>query len=175
MKNDTMRRLQILAGRWTGRGVGNYPTIDAFRYDETLRFELDPSYPLIHYEQRTRLIPSGEASHWESGFIRVPENDVVEVSNSQDSGRVEVLRGGIDAAAAPTELRLVLDSVVLDHDPRLVRTRRVISVKNGELHYEVQMSTRTTATPKLQGHLTAALRRIPADGSDDPRSTRGSG
>ena len=71
-----MDRLRVLHGTWRGRGAGDYPTIDAFKYEETLRFEFDSRYPMIHYEQRTFLMPSGEASHWESGFIRVVEGSV---------------------------------------------------------------------------------------------------
>jgi hypothetical protein len=152
----TMTRLSALEGIWRGRGSGNYPTIDSFEYDETLIFEPDASYPLIHYRQRTRLLPSGESSHWESGFIRPLDDGVVEVSNSQDSGRVEVLRGRLDDGEP---LRLVLDSVVLDHDPRLVQTRRILTLQNGTLRYEVQMSTRTTPEPVLQTHLEAVLSR----------------
>ena len=93
MIEATMRKLAALEGSWRGGGKGDYPTIEAFEYEETLRFELDSSYPMIHYEQRTLLLPAREPSHWESGFIRPMEDGTIEVSNSQDSGRVEVLRG----------------------------------------------------------------------------------
>lgn len=160
MDDRTMARLAVLCGSWSGRGSGNYPTIDRFDYEETTRFELDSSYPLIHYEQRTRLLPGREPSHWESGFIRVLDDGSIEISNSQESGRVEVLRGRLDEAeSSPGKLRVALDSVVLDHDPRLHRTRRVLCVDGNRLTYEVHMATHTTPEPRLQKHLEAILEK----------------
>jgi len=162
----TMSLLAVLAGSWRGTGRGEYPTIENFRYDERLRFEVDSSYPLIHYEQRTRLSPRGDASHWESGFIRPVAGGSVEISNSQDSGRVEVLRGRATSdGRSGLSLRLELDSVVLDHDPRLHRTRRLLTVHGDTLVYEVMMATHTTPRPRLQGHLRAALQRGTDDGT----------
>jgi len=161
--DETMRRLSLLEGTWRGTGAGDYPTIDAFEYEETIRFDVDDSYPLIHYEQKTRLIPSGEASHWESGFIRPLDDGSVEWSSVQDSGRVEVLRGRL--AAATGETRLVLDSIVLGHDPRLVSTQRTFTLRGDRLSYIVRMSTRTTPEPRLGRHLKAELERATHDRS----------
>ena len=127
---ETMERLAVLDGTWRGRGAGHYPTIDDFEYEEMLRFELERAYPMIHYEQRTLLLPSREPSHWESGFIRATEDCTIEISNSQDSGRVEVLRGRLVDPPDGAELRLELASAVLDHDPRLAETRRVLTLEN---------------------------------------------
>ena len=153
--------LSALEGTWAGRGSGRYPTIESFDYEETVRFEREITEPLTHYEQKTRLIPSGEPSHWESGFIRQMEGDAVEILNSQNSGRVEVLRGRwtIDAQS-PTELHFTFDSVALENDPRLVRTRRIWTVRDDTLRYEVLMATRTTPEPKLETHLQAVLTRV---------------
>jgi len=160
MIEPTMRQLRRLHGTWTGRGSGNYPTIDPFEWTETLRFELDESYPLLHYEQRTYLAPSGDASHWESGFIRPLEHGSIEISSSQDSGRVEVLRGRLtEIEGKDGDWSLELDSIVLDHDPRLHRTRRVFTLSGDTLLYVVDMATHTTPEPRLSQHLEARLRR----------------
>lgn len=153
-----MTRLRVLHGTWRGAGSGDYPTIEAFRYDETLRVEFDARYPMIHYEQRTTLTPSGEASHWESGFVRVVDGQV-EVSSSQDSGRVEVLRGPARFGEGDDDVVLTLDSVALAHDPRLVRTRRVLTLRGATLGYVKWMATRTTPAPELLQHLSATLMR----------------
>lgn len=155
-----MQLLSTLEGIWKGRGSGSYPTIEAFDYEETLRFERDPGEPLLHYEQRTRLIPSGESSHWESGFLRPLPEDFVEISNSQNSGRVEVLRGRW-VAERRESLRIIFESVVLDNDPRLIRTRRIWTLRGDTLHYEMLMATRTTPEPVLQTHLRGILQRAP--------------
>ena len=160
MIERTMRHLRRLDGTWTGKGAGDYPTIDPFGWTETLRFELDDSYPMLHYEQRTHLVPSGEASHWESGFIRPLEDGSIEISSSQDSGRVEVLRGrlkGIEDGGGDWSIEL--DSVVLEHDPRLQATRRVFTLSGDTLLYVVSMATHTTPEPRLSQHLEARLRR----------------
>jgi hypothetical protein len=161
MIEQRIRRLGKLHGVWRGEGAGDYPTIEAFRYRETLVFELDSDYPMLHYEQRTVLLPGETASHWESGFIRATEDGSIEISNSQDSGRVEVLRGRLldGGDAGEDDLRIELDSIVLDHDPRLVETRRIILVRGNVLGYTVYMATHTTPEPRLQQHLHATLRR----------------
>jgi len=150
--------LRLLAGEWVGKGAGDYPTIEAFHYDEWLAFTLDESYPLLHYEQRTWLMPGREPAHWESGFFRPVESDEVEISNAQDGGRVEVLRGR-GTISAPGRATLSVSNVAFGHDARLVSTRRDFVIDGDELRYEVQMATTTTPEPKLQRHLRAILTR----------------
>ena len=163
MIHDLMTMLDPLRGSWAGQGSGDYPTIDAFRYNERLTFEFAPSYPMIHYEQRTFLLPGLEPSHWESGFIRPLENGMVEVSSSQDSGRVEVLRGRVTAGPQGShDLHMLLDHVALAHDERLAATRRELTLAGDTLTYVVSMATHTTPEPLLQQHLRATLQRVPS-------------
>lgn len=154
-----MERLEPLLGIWKGEGRGHYPTIDSFRYREWLRFESDASREVIHYEQRTVLIPEEEPSHWESGFLLALEDGTIQLSNSQNGGRVEVLRGkaAVDSTRGALELRL--ESVELANDPRLVRTGRIWTLHGDRLSYTVSMETHTTETPLLQEHLSAELHR----------------
>ena len=84
MLDRIMRRLELFRGTWAGTGKGGYPTVESFEYEERLRFEVDPSYPMIRYEQRTWLLPSREPSHWECGFIRPYEDGSVEILNAQE-------------------------------------------------------------------------------------------
>ncbi|MCP3981157.1 MAG: FABP family protein [bacterium] len=157
----SVSRLALLAGRWKGRGAGEYPTIESFEYEEDLRFDLDAGYPLIHYEQKTLLLPAREPSHWESGFIRPLEDGSIEISNSQESGRVEVLRGRLDAAGTkPDGFEIDFESVVLQHDPRLVATRRTWQLSGDTLRYVAYMATHTTPEPRQTRHLEAVLRRM---------------
>jgi hypothetical protein len=160
MHDSNFQRLRLFEGSWFGEGRGQYPTIEPFRFEETTRFVVAPSYPMLHYEQVTLLLPSREPSHWESGFIRPLEDGTIEISSAQDSGRVEVLRGHlVGPGNVADELCLELESVVLDHDPRLVRTKRVFTLKGNTLSYVMQMATRTTPEPLLQHHLSANLTR----------------
>ena len=148
--------LARLAGRWRGAGVGDFPTIERFDYTERIAFELDTSYPLIHYEQRTWLA-NDEPSHWESGFLRWLEDGAVELSSAQDSGRVEVLRGTL--VGRPDGFVLTLASIALANDPRLVRTRRTFHLDGGRLAYTMDMVTTTTDDRRIEQHLSATLER----------------
>lgn len=157
MKN--LEILSLLSGRWHGRGRGQYPTIEPFEYAEETTFLYAPEYPMIRYEQRTWLEPERVASHWELGLVRQVETGELEISNAQDSGRVEVLRGSLEVHGEG-ELTLTLSSTCLANDPRIVRTERILTLRAGELHYRKHMTTTTTAVPERLLHLEATLERV---------------
>ena len=148
-------RLHFLLGKWTGKGSGQFPTITSFNYTEILTFNFDGVNDLIQYEQRTWLTPNNTPSHWESGFIKPfdGEDNVFEISNSQDSGRVEVLRGeyykqnGFDILHFKMKL--------IQNDPRMVSSERIFTIQNNQLSYVKKMATRNT--PEHQQHLQATL------------------
>ena len=156
--NELFKTLSNLHGSWKGKGSGKFPTIDSFEYEEQLEFEVDSSYPLIHYEQRTFLLPTQEPSHWESGFIRIVDGVFIEISNSQDSGRVEILRGKM-LVTSDSSYELDLSSISLENDPRLISTRRLIKFTNNSIEYSQFMHTNTTKESKVLPHLTAVLDR----------------
>ncbi len=151
--------LQSLAGEWAGNGLGQYPTIEDFEYQETLRFTLDDSRPILHYEQKTRRRNNGQddflPSHWESGFVQLLPEDQVMVANAQIGGRVEVLAGTIEAAPAGLVIRL--RSTHFGNDPRMAEATRTITVVDDSLHYTMHMQT--NKVPHLAVHLEATLQR----------------
>lgn len=158
-----LARLSPLIGIWRGTGSGKFPTIEAFNYTEELKFESNNCEPLIHFEQKTWVQSSTESNgsplHWESGFIRPIEDGTIEISNAQNGGRVEVLKGRIDLAEhLRGTLLLSLESVLLGNDPRLTQTRRIFTLKGDTLSYLVDMAT--VRTPNLQRHLEAVLTRV---------------
>ncbi len=69
-----MTALRRLVGEWSGGGRGDFPTIDAFRYTETMRFYWNGIEPMLQFEQRTWVAndtePRKDPLHWETGFIR---------------------------------------------------------------------------------------------------------
>jgi hypothetical protein len=94
--------------------------------------------------------------HSESGFLRCTPVGEFGISNAQDGGRVEVLRGGVPETVDPeATLELHFDSLVLAHDPRLLRTRRTYQLANGILRTTVEMAT--VRNPELTSHLEAVL------------------
>lgn len=155
-----MTALEALLGTWRGSGRGHYPTIDSFEYVEELVFTTNHHQPLFHYVQKTwKRGANGEVAeplHSESGFLRCTPAGEFEISNAQDGGRVEVLRGGVpDGVDAEATLELHFDSLVLAHDPRLLRTRRTFRLAQGVLRTTVEMAT--VRNPELTAHLEAAL------------------
>ena len=157
--NNIFKTLSSLHGSWKGKGRGKFPTIDSFEYEEQLDFEVNSTYPLIHYEQRTVLLSTQEPSHWESGFIRVVDDNYIEISNSQDSGRVEVLRGKM-LVISDSSYELNLASISLGNDPRLKSTKRLIKVSNNSIEYNKFMHTHTTKESKMLPHLSATLNKV---------------
>jgi hypothetical protein len=151
--------LKLLAGEWTGTGLGEYPTIASFEYLETLRFTLDETRPLLHYEQKTSRRNMGQTdfvpSHWETGFLYLLSDNQVEVANAQIGGRLEVLTGTIEPAPAGLVLRL--QSSYFANDPRMQGSSRTITVDGDSLHYTMHMQT--TKVPQLALHLEARLER----------------
>ncbi|MCP3915842.1 MAG: FABP family protein [bacterium] len=148
--------LAELDGVWRGEGVGDFPTIERFDYSEELSFDVRASESLLHYVQRTHLV-DGEPSHSESGFVRWLEDGAIEVSNAQNSGRVEVLRGKV--TGRPGAWTLELEAHVLGHDARVLQTRRSLRLAGDRLMYVMEMKTNTTDEPVLLQHLSARLTR----------------
>jgi hypothetical protein len=148
-------RLHFLLGKWTGNGSGKFPTITSFNYTETFTFNFDGVNDLIQYEQRTWLTPNNTPSHWESGFIKPVEGEenVFEISNSQDSGRVEVLRGEYSRQNGSDILHFKMK--LIQNDPRMVSSERIFTIQDNQLSYVKKMATQNT--PEHQQHLQATL------------------
>ena len=81
--------LEFLLGEWSGNGVGDYPTIEAFEYSEVVTFG-HVGKPFVAYTQRTRRAGSGEPLHAETGYFRPAGPGQVELVLAQPSGIVEV-------------------------------------------------------------------------------------
>lgn len=155
----TDQRWQPWVGHWRGQGQGKFPTIDAFLYQEELIIEEVFGHDFVKYEQRTWQLGLGDPLdhplHWELGFLNFTENGLVEITNSQNAARVEVLRGHLEQEKSPPSLEL--ESVLLGHDPRMMRTRRRFELQGDEMSYRVWMAT--TAHASLTLHLEAHLKR----------------
>lgn len=151
--------LGMLIGEWSGTGLGEFPTIEAFEYQETISFAGDHR-PFLHYEQKTKRRNVGQMeykpSHWESGFLRLLSNGEVELINAQGSGRLERLAGRLEETE--TGLVLRLQSTAFLNDPRMVSTSRIITLDGNNMHYIQTMYT--TAVPGPAPHVEARLKRV---------------
>lgn len=153
-----IEKLAPLLGVWRGEGVAQFPTIATCPYREELRIESNGEEPLLHFEQKTWVQATNAALHWECGFLKPNEAGELEILNAQNSGRVEVLRGGLVESSNSNLLTLHFESVVFGNDARMLRSRRTFHCEGDTLRYVVAMAT--VKTPALQQHLAATLKRV---------------
>ena len=149
--------LAPLLGAWTGRGDGEYPTIEPFGYLEEVSFTHNGK-PFLIYSQRTRS-ESGTPLHAEAGYLRMPAPGRVELVLAHPSGVTEIDEGTV----AQTGDGLVIDvrstSVGLTSSAKdVVALTRSIRVTGAELTYSVAMAA---VGQPLQHHLAATLHRSP--------------
>lgn len=150
-----------LLGTWSGRGHGEYPTIDSFDYAETITFS-HIGKPFLRYEQRTRRIESdgslGAPLHAETGYWRFPVPGRVEAVLSHPTGVNEVEEGSITVRSdGATVIELASTSVTLTASAKSVTALgRTFEVSDDSISYRLAMAA--VGLP-LQHHLAATLTR----------------
>ena len=149
--------LAPLLGTWTGRGSGDYPTIEPFGYLEEVTFG-HVGKPFLSYTQRTRS-PEGAPLHAETGYLRVPSTGRAELVLAQPSGITEIDEGPLRVDGDGLTMELTSQSVGRTSSAKeVVAVRRSIRVAGDELTYTVDMAA--VGRP-LQHHLSATLHRAP--------------
>ncbi|MGH9115281.1 MAG: peroxynitrite isomerase [Acidimicrobiales bacterium] len=140
-------------GTWSGRGHGDYPTIEPFDYDETVTFT-HVGKPFLAYSQRTRHATEGRPLHAETGYWRVPGPGQVEAVIAHPTGIAEVLQGTFDGTTAS----LRSTSVALTGTAKSVTAvERALTLAGDVLSYDLSMAA--VGLP-LTHHLHAELRRV---------------
>ncbi len=157
----TIIDLTSLVGKWQGIGYAEYPTIMPMEYREETIFTNNNKDAVIHFEQRTWILSSGNKNNepifWESGFLIDKGKGLCEIVSAQKSGRMEILRGTAQRMN-DTTIQLPLASVSIHNDERMIRSGRIYTFAKNVLHYELTMST--TANPSYQRHLSGRLTRM---------------
>ena len=152
LMHPALEPIAWLLGTWTGEGAGIYPSIDDFRYSETLDFS-HSGKPVIVYSSRTRALDDGRALHAESGYWRPQDDGTLEVVLAHSFGLVEVMQGTLEGRT------IRLESVAFHATPTAKRVdgeARVITVDGDEMTYEMSLDF---GGHGLQNHLKARLKR----------------
>ena len=149
--HPAVQPIAFLLGTWHGTGNGDYPTIEPFTYEETVTFE-HFGKPFIAYTQRTKGADGGPL-HTETGYIRMTEDDKLELVISQPSGITEIHTGTRDNS----RLEFTSVSVCLSPTAKQVdRVGRIIEVVGDIMTNELMMSA---VGEPYQWHLGATLNR----------------
>lgn len=157
--------LSWLLGSWAGVGLGQYPTIEDFRFFQEITFATD-GRPFIGFHSRSWLIDAeGERirqSASEVGYIRPAANDEVEMLITHPTGITELYLGTVtvtgleNARITGARMELATDGVMRTGSAKPVMGgTRLYGLVNGELMWTHDMAA---MDQPLQNHLAARLR-----------------
>ncbi|WP_051186925.1 peroxynitrite isomerase [Nocardia tenerifensis] len=148
--------LAPLLGTWRGTGHGEYPTIDSFDYVEEVRFG-HLGRPFLTYRQRTRSADGGRPMHAETGYLRCPSPDRVELILAHPTGITEICEGALDVADGALHMEFDSTSIGRTSTAKIVTALgRTFQLKGDTIDYTLRMAA---VGEPLQHHLAATLRR----------------
>jgi len=157
--------LSWLIGRWAGVGLGQYPTIDDFRFGQEISFTTD-GRPFLAYASRSWLLDDdGEKVRplaTETGYWRPRPDGVVEVTMAHPTGYAELWLGTVEVLgvenAAINSARATITTDVIAASPsakKYTAGERLYGLVNGELMWTYDMAA---VDQPLTNHLSARLR-----------------
>lgn len=148
--------LDPLLGTWAGTGAGEYPTIEPFGYLEEVTFG-HVGKPFLAYDQRTRAADDGRPLHAETGYLRVPSPDRVELILAHPTGITEILEGTLSVSGTTIDMELTATTIGLSASAKAVTALgRSIHLDGDEMTYTLRMGA---MDQPLQHRLSATLHR----------------
>lgn len=149
--------LAALLGTWTGRGSGEYPTIEPFEYIEEVTFG-HVGKPFLSYGHRTRSVSDGRPLHAETGYVRVPAPGRVEWVLAHPTGVTEIEEGTLTVTEGVIEMELTATTIGRTSSAKDVNAlSRSFRMERDLLTYTVRMGA---VGQPLQHHLAATLHRV---------------
>ena len=154
--HPNLEALAPLLGVWQGRGSGEYPTIEPFDYLEEVTFS-QVGKPFLIYGQKTKSVTDGLPLHAETGYLRVPRYNEVELVLAHPSGITEIEVGRYIAEGVTIEVEMATTQIGLTPTAKNVTSlARRFRLDGDELSYSVQMGA---VGQRPQHHLSAVLHR----------------
>jgi X-X-X-Leu-X-X-Gly heptad repeat protein len=151
-----LQPLSGLLGTWVGKGEGDYPTIEPFRYREEVEFG-HVGKPYLTYRQATVNLATGQPAHAEVGYLRAVGEGRVELVLAHPSGITELAEGTTELHDGSVRLHLRSTGVNRTTTAKEVtRVERRFELAGDVLRYDLAMAAMGQGH---QQHLSAELRR----------------
>jgi len=165
--HPSLAPLAFLVGTWRGEGVGGYPGLDDFRYEQEITF-VTTGRPALGYastswwadEPRDGRV-AGSPLATETGFWRLQDDPeaagskVVEVMLAHPFGIAEIYVGALQGTKIELAHNVVIRTATARAVTRSVRLYGII--EGGDLAYAIDMEAEGKP---LQPHLSARLRKV---------------
>ncbi|MHA7650518.1 peroxynitrite isomerase [Mycobacterium sp. ML4] len=151
-----LEALAPLLGTWSGRGAGEYPTIEPFEYFEEVAFT-HVGKPFLVYAKTTKAASDGRPLHAELGYLRVPQQGSVEFVLAHPSGIAEIELGTYSVVDGVIDIELATSEIKLTPTAKVVTAlSRSFRIDGDELSYSLRMAA---VGQSEQHHVAAVLRR----------------
>ena len=156
--------LAFLIGEWAGVGLGQYPTIEDFRFGQEVRFSYIPGKPFLEYVSRSWLIDEAgakvrplatESGYWRpAGLLQDGRPGIeLEVLLAHPTGITEIWLGELSGG----KVELSTDAVARTATAKeYAAGRRLYGLVKGDLYWTFDMAA---MGQPMTNHLAAQLKR----------------
>lgn len=156
--HPNLTRVAGLIGTWRGNGFGTYPTITDFEYDDEWEIR-DIGKPFLLFIERTKI--KGVPMHTETGYLRFPSPDAVELVAAIPTGQSELAEGTVSEEEGALVIDMAGDVRNTSTAKQVDRIERTFILDGDDLAYEMSMAA---VGQGMTLHLRSQLTRV-ADGS----------